>query len=181
MHSIGLIETSSIAKGIEVGDAMAKTAKISILTAKTICPGKYIVMIGGEVAAVTAAIGQGEEAAGSTLVDKFIIANVHASILPAISGVTSVDAMKALGVLETYSVATMIDSADVAVKAADVTCLRLHLAFGIGGKCYGLFTGDVAAVQAAIKAGADLAGSKGMLVQRVVIPRPHAEMVTQLL
>jgi microcompartment protein CcmL/EutN len=181
MHSIGLIETSSIAKGIEVGDAMAKTAKIKILAAKTICPGKYIVMIGGEVAAVNAAVTQGEEVAGATLVDKFVIANVHASILPAISGVTSMDAMKSLGILETYSVAAMIDSADIAVKAADVTCLRLHLAFGIGGKCYGLFTGDVAAVEAAIKAGADVAGSKGMLVQRVVIPRPHAEMVTQLL
>lgn len=181
MHSIGLIETSSIAKGIEVGDAMAKTAKVTILAAKTICPGKYIVMIGGEVAAVNAAVAQGEAVAGPTLVDRFVIANIHASILPAISGVTAVDEMRALGILETYSVAAMIDSADIAVKSADVTCLRLHLAFGIGGKCYGLFTGNVAAVESSIKAGADLAGEKGMLVQRVVIPRPHPEMVQQLL
>ena len=181
MHSIGLIETSSIAKGIEVGDTMAKTAKVTILAAKTICPGKYIVMVGGEVAAVTAAISAGEETAGATLVDQFVIANVHRSILPAISGATAMDGLKALGILETYSVAAMIDSADVSVKAADVTCLRLHLAFGIGGKCYGLFTGDVAAVEAAVKAGADLAAQKGMLVQRVVIPRPHPEMAAQLM
>jgi len=83
MHSIGLIETSSIAKGIEVGDAMAKTANVSILTAKTICPGKYIVMVGGEVAAVNASVAQGEVTAGSTLVDRFVIANIHSSILPA--------------------------------------------------------------------------------------------------
>lgn len=180
MHSIGLIETSSIAKGIEVGDAMAKTANVSILTAKTICPGKYIVMVGGEVAAVNASVAQGEVTAGSTLVDRFVIANIHSSILPAISGVTVVDQVQALGILETFSVATMIDAADVAVKAADVTCLRLHLAFGIGGKCYGLFTGNVASVEAAVKAGAELAGEKGMLVQRVVIPRPHSEMLAQL-
>ncbi len=181
MHSIGLIETSSIAKGIEVGDIMAKTADITILVTKTICPGKYIVMVGGDVAAVEAAVNQGEIVGGSTVVDKFLIPNIHASILPAISGATSADYSGALGVLETYTVATMVDSADAALKAANVTCLRLHLAFGIGGKCYGLFTGDVASVEAAIKVGADLAGSKGMLVQYVVIPRPHAEMIKHLL
>jgi microcompartment protein CcmL/EutN len=130
---------------------------------------------------VNASVAQGESVAGSTLVDRFVIANIHHSILPAISGVTAVDEMRALGILETYSVAAMIDAADIAVKAADVTCLRLHLAFGIGGKCYGLFTGNVAAVEASVKAGADVAGEKGMLVQRVVIPRPHPEMVQQLL
>ena len=181
MHSIGLIETSSIAKGIEVGDVMAKTADITILVAKTICPGKYIVMIGGDVAAVEAAVTEGEIAGAATVVDKFVIPNIHASILPAISGTTSVDYTGALGVLETYTVATMVDAADAVVKAANVSCLRLHLAFGIGGKCYGLFTGDVASVEAAIKVGADLAGSKGMLVQYVVIPRPHAEMINHLL
>ena len=51
-HAIGLVELNSIAKGFEVCDAMAKTAEVTVLTAKSICPGKYIVMIGGDVAAV---------------------------------------------------------------------------------------------------------------------------------
>jgi microcompartment protein CcmL/EutN len=51
-HSIGLVEVNSIAKGFEVCDAMAKTANVTVLVAKTICPGKYIIMVGGDVAAV---------------------------------------------------------------------------------------------------------------------------------
>ena len=51
-HAIGLIEVNSIAKGYEVCDVMAKTADVTILVAKSICPGKYIIMIGGDVAAV---------------------------------------------------------------------------------------------------------------------------------
>jgi microcompartment protein CcmL/EutN len=44
-----------------------------------------------------------------------------------------------------------------------------------------VITGDVAAVEAGIKVGSELAGDKGMLVQRVVIPRPHKQVIEQLL
>ena len=50
-HAIGLVESTSIAQGIEAADIMAKTANVQILVSKSICPGKYIVMIGGDVAA----------------------------------------------------------------------------------------------------------------------------------
>ncbi len=51
-HAIGLVELNSIAKGIEASDILAKTADVTILVAKTICPGKYIVLIGGSVSNV---------------------------------------------------------------------------------------------------------------------------------
>lgn len=59
-HAIGLVEINSIAKGFEVCDAMAKTANVTVLVAKSICPGKYIVMIGGDVAAVRQSVEAGE-------------------------------------------------------------------------------------------------------------------------
>jgi len=55
-HAIGLVEFTSIAQGIAAADAMAKTANVEILFAKSICPGKYIVMIGGDVAAVNRSV-----------------------------------------------------------------------------------------------------------------------------
>nr|WP_286206625.1 BMC domain-containing protein [Thauera linaloolentis] len=181
MHAIGLIELNSIAKGIEAGDAMLKAAEVTLLVAKTICPGKYIVMIGGDVAAVGRAVDVGAEAAAHTLVDQFTIPNIHASILPSISGVTPIDRVQAVGVVETYSVGACIESADAAVKAASVVPIRTHLAFGIGGKCYYVLNGDVADVTAAVKTGADLAAAKGMLVQYTVLPRPHPQLVEALL
>jgi microcompartment protein CcmL/EutN len=53
-NSIGLIELGSIAAGMEVADAMLKAADVELVLARSICSGKYMVMVRGEVAAVTA-------------------------------------------------------------------------------------------------------------------------------
>ena len=53
-RAIGLIETISIAGGIEAADAMVKKASVKLFLARPICPGKFIVLIGGDVEAVKA-------------------------------------------------------------------------------------------------------------------------------
>jgi Carbon dioxide concentrating mechanism/carboxysome shell protein len=181
VHAIGLIEVNSIAKGIEIADGMVKTANVTVLIAKPICPGKYIAMVGGDVADVQQAVATGLEVLPEVVVDHFIIPNLHSSILPAISGGNIVEKVRAIGVLETYSVAAAIEAADIAVKAASATLIRMHLAFGIGGKSYFVLTGDVADIETAITAGSASAGEKGFLAQRVVIPRPHEQIVSTLL
>ena len=53
MHNaVGIVEVSSIAMGYEVQDAMLKAANVELLVARTICSGKYLVAVGGDVAAV---------------------------------------------------------------------------------------------------------------------------------
>jgi microcompartment protein CcmL/EutN len=180
-HSIGLVEVNSIAKGFEVCDAMAKTANVTVLVAKTICPGKYIIMVGGDVAAVRQSVEAGAAMAASTIVDTFVIPNIHPSVLPAISGGNSIEGVQAMGVIETYSVAATIEAADAAVKASTVIPLRMHLAFGIGGKSYVVLSGEVADMNAAVEAGAAVASEKGFLVNRVVIPRPHKQLIDQIM
>jgi len=181
IHAIGLVELTSIAKGIEVSDIMAKTADVTILVAKTICPGKYIVLAGGDVSAVQQSITAGAELGAEYVVDQFIIPNVHQSILPAIGGGNEVTQVRAIGVVETYSVAASIEAADAAVKAADVLPLRLHMAFGIGGKSYCVLTGEVAAVKTAVAVGSDVAAQRGLLVANAVIPRPDRQVIDSLL
>lgn len=176
-----MIESTSIAKGIEISDAMVKTAEVTLLVAKTICPGKYIVLVGGDVAAVNQSVKAGLEVMPEVVVDDFVIPNIHPSILPAIGGGVAVDAVRAVGIIETFSVASVIESADFAVKSASVIPIRMHLAFGIGGKSYVVLTGDVADVETAVAAGAVSASEKGLLVQKVVIPRPHEQVVGSLL
>ncbi len=181
MHAIGLIESTSIAKGVEIADTMVKTADVEILVAKSICPGKYIVLVGGDVAAVNQSIQAGLEVEPQVVVDHFIIPNVHSSILPAISGGVEVSKLQAIGVFETYSVAATIEATDLAVKAASVIPVKMHLAFGIGGKSYVVLSGDVADIETAVAVGADLAASKGLLTSKVVIPRPHEQLVRTIL
>lgn len=160
---------------------MAKTANVDILVAKSICPGKYIVMIGGDVAAVRQSVEAGEAVAEATIVNRFVIPNIHPSVLPAISGGNSFDDVRALGIIETYSVAATIEAADAAVKTASVVPLRMHLAFGIGGKSYVVLSGEVADINAAVASGSDVASEKGFLVNRVVIPRPHRQLIDQIM
>jgi microcompartment protein CcmL/EutN len=180
-HAIGFIESNSIARGIEFSDAMVKRADVSLLVAKPICPGKYIVMVTGDVAAVAQSVAASLEIAPEVVVDRFVIPNIHPDILPAISGGNVIEKVRAVGVIETYSVATCIEAGDVAVKTASVIPIRLHLAFGIGGKAYITLTGEVGDVQAAVQAGAELAAEKGMLVQQIVIPRPNQQVINSLL
>ncbi len=176
-RAIGLIELTSIAKGYEVADALLKTATVEIVFNRTICPGKFMVMVAGETAAVSASIAAGLDIGGETVVDDLIIPNIHPDVFPAISGTRVIETTDALGIIETFSVASIIEAADAAVKTADVQLMEIHLAMAIGGKGYATMTGDVAAVTSAVAAGADYIRNKGLLVNKVVIPQPREEIL----
>ena len=181
INAIGMVEFTSIAQGIESADAMVKTADVQLLVAKTVCPGKYIALVSGDTSAVQQSIGAGIDWGSDTVVDHFVIPNVHQSILPAISGSNVVENVKAIGVIETFSVASSIEAADAAVKAGDVMPIRLHLAFGIGGKSYCVLTGEVASIKSAIMRGSEIPAERGLLVRRIVIPNPHPQLVESLM
>ena len=176
-NAIGMIEMNSIAKGYAVADAMLKAANVEILFNRTICPGKFMIMVGGDVAAVDAAMSAGMQLGSETIVDELIIPNVHPSVFGAINGTRVIERTEALGIIETFSVASIIEAADAAVKAANVELIDVHLAMAIGGKGYATMTGDVAAVEAAVEAGAAYIKDKGVLVDKVVIPQPREEIL----
>ncbi len=165
--AIGIVETSSIAKGFEIADAVLKAANVEIVLNRTICPGKYVVLVGGDVDAVQSSIDAGVRVGAHTVVDHFVISNVHPAVFPAISGVEHVPELKALGVIEGFSIASVIEAADAAIKSAPIQFVNIHLAMAIGGKGFVSFTGDVAAVEEAVEVGAAvirttrLAGRKG--------------------
>ena len=177
--AIGIVETSSIAKGFEIADTILKAANVQIVVNRTICPGKYMVLIGGDVDAVQASIEAGVKVAAHTLVDQFVIPNVHPSVFPAISGVSHLPELKALGVVEAFSVASIIEAADAAVKASNVQLLTIHLAMAIGGKAFVTMTGDVASVTEAVEVAAAVVQRRGLLVEKVVIPAPRPEIVSE--
>ena len=177
--AIGIVETSSIAKGYEVADAVLKRADVQIVVNRTICPGKYMVLISGDVDAVNAAIETGIAVGAHTVVDHFIIPNVHPEVFPAINGVASLPEIQALGIIEGFSVASVIEAADAAVKAAKIELVNVHLAMAIGGKGFVTLTGEVGAVQSAVEAGAAIIEKKGLLVEKVVIASPREEIVME--
>ena len=177
LNSIGLLELSSVAVGYLAEDAMLKAAPVELLQARTICSGKYIVVVGGDVAGVTEAVEGGAAVATGALIEQRVIPHIHPSVSPAISLAVDVgEPQGALGVIETFSASSIVEVADAAAKTADVLLLRVHLAMALGGKGFVLLTGDVASVQAAVAAGCEVAAADGILVGRAVFPAPRREL-----
>lgn len=183
LEAIGLVELTSIGKAYQVEDAMLKAASVELLVARTICPGKYIIVVGGDVSAVQASVNAALETADEALIEHRVIPHVHPAVFPAVAlSVTLPDEhIEALGVVETFSAASIIEVADAAAKAASVTLFRVHLAMAVGGKGFVLMVGEVAAVEAAVEAGAAVAAAEGILVSKVVIPGPRRELLSEFL
>lgn len=178
MNAIGMLELSSIGIAYLVEDAMLKAARVQLLVARTICSGKYMVMVGGDVAAVEASVAAGKDASQEALIDELVLPNVDPRVFPAISGAVALSESDkdALGILEAFSVTSIIEGADAAIKAADVKLFRVHVAMAIGGKGFLQLTGSVPDVEAAVEAGAREIAKRGLLVSKVVIRRPEPEL-----
>ncbi|MDO8539634.1 MAG: BMC domain-containing protein [Opitutaceae bacterium] len=179
--SIGLIELSSIAGGFLVADTMLKAANVRLHLSRSICSGKYMVLVAGDASDVQTAVASGAEAANGCLIDQFVITQIHPDVLTAIGRTSVTPPEDALGVLESFNVATLLKAADAAAKSANVTLLEVRLAMALGGKAFVTMTGDVASVQAAVDAGRAVIADAGMLVNAVVIARPHPDVYRELI
>ena len=179
--SIGAIELSSIALGYQVQDAMLDAASVEILIARTICSGKYFIVVGGPVSDVKAAVSAGLKATDEAVIDHLVIPNVHESVFPALgqSVVIEEEEVDALGVVETFSGVSIVAAADAAAKAARIKLFRIHVAMALGGKGFFLLTGSVADCRAAVSAAAAEARQRGLLVAEVVIARPNRELFSE--
>jgi microcompartment protein CcmL/EutN len=83
--------------------------------------------------------------------------------------------------LESFNVATLLQAADAAAKAASVTLMEIRLAMALGGKAFVTMTGDVGSVQAAVAAGKKIIADAGVLVNAVVISRPHPDVYREVI
>ena len=177
-RAIGMVELSSIARGIETSDSMLKAAQVELLRSVTVCPGKYMVIVGGDTGAVRASLEAGKAAGGEFVVDTLLIPSVHEQVFPAISGTVEVTDPQAVGVIEYYSIASAIEAADAAAKAAQITLIEVRTGYAIGGKGVVVLTGDVGAVRAAIDAAKQVSE---LYVESTVIPRPAPQLLESLL
>ena len=181
MRAIGVLETNVIARGILSADTIVKTANVKLLFASPVCPGKYLIIIRGSVAAVKSSLTAGSEIAGETLVNYIVIPNIHPEVFPALSATTSVEKIGAIGVIETYSAPAAIMAADEAVKSAQVKLIEIRLSRAIGGKAVVGFTGEVGSVRSALEAGVNRVKGEGLVLSTAVLPAPHPDLVKTLL
>ena len=179
--AIGMIEFKTVSAGITAADQMVKTAAVEILEAQTVCPGKYIALIAGELSAVNAAVERAKMTREDELINYFVLGNPDESIFPAIYGSSQIEGVDALGILETYDAASIIVAADIAAKTAIVKLIELRIAKGMCGKSYMLITGEVAACEAAIEKAKLSVGEKGMYLDSSIIAKPDPQICKSIL
>ena len=165
--AVGFVEVKSIPVGIQTADEMVKAGNVELLISSPMCPGKYIIIIGGQVGPVKAAMSRAELVAGIYLIDTHILEQNQN--------------IQALGAIETISALTSVIAADVAVKAGKVSLVDLRIARGLGGKGYFIITGEVAAVKNAVNAVLSKLGVSGEVTSTTVIPRPNPQIVEAVL
>ena len=173
---LGVLEFSSVAVGIRALDEMVKKAPIKIVDAKTVCPGKYIIVFSGDVASVEASFKQGKDAGNGFLVDELFLPMVHEDVAKAIGTVVKIDNWDAAGIIETYSVIGSIEAGDAAAKAGGVKITEIRLTMGLGGKSYVKMIGSLDAVEAAMKAGTEAVRKKGLLCMDIILPQPDEQI-----
>lgn len=180
-QSLGLIELRSIAIGIKAADEMLKSADVELIMSTAICPGKYVILVTGNVGAVKNAVETGARIADIFIVDSHIINNVSEEVVPALSGTSQIGQVKAIGVIETISALASIKAGDIAVKASNVELIEIRIARGLGGKGFVVLSGEVSSVNSAVKTCVSQLHDSGQIISTSVIASPHPQLIDKLL
>ncbi|MDD8024894.1 MAG: BMC domain-containing protein [Acidobacteriota bacterium] len=181
INNIGIMELGSLAAGYRVEDALLKTAPVSILIARPICSGKFLIVVAGSVASVKASLAGGIRVGGESIIEHRIINNLHPAVLPALGLAVEIgtELPGALGIVETFSAAAAVEAADAAVKNAPIGLFRIHLAMAMGGKGLVLFCGGLGDVRAGLDAAVAVMAESGMLAGSALISAPSAELLRE--
>ena len=180
LYAVGVVELKSIAEGIKACDGALKAANIRLVSAHPSCPGKYEIVLTGSISNVTASVEYIRDSFSKYIIDSSVMGRIDENVVKALFGTQQEAGKGSLGVIETFSAASAIKAADVAVKTAKVEIYDLRISRGMGGKGIVIMTGDVGDVTAAVESGARHAADQGLLGNTSVIPAPHKELWEQL-
>lgn len=179
-RAIGVIELKNIPKGVEATDAALKSAGVQVVAAHPSCPGKYEIILTGSISNVTASVNHVLSKFDGYVIDSSIMGRIDEQVIAALFGTQKTERKGSLGLIETFSAATTIKAADLAVKTAKVEIFDLRVSRGMGGKGVVMLIGEIGDVAAAVEAGANYAATSGQLSSQAVIAAPHAELWNQL-
>lgn len=182
-EALGVLETETLHAGFSTVDVMAKTAPVEILAASPIPPGRFLIVIGGRVGEVESSWTRGCEVAGPTH-DRLFLPEMDPRVLPALrppAGQGGEPAVDTLGLFETASVSGCLDGADKGLKGAAVSLPQLHLARGIAGKSFGVFSGRQDMVEAALAIAEARARAHQTWVGASLLARPDAAVARRVL
>lgn len=187
--ALGILELSSIARGVVAIDAALKRSPALFVMSRGVSGGKHLACFEGGVAEVEEAMAAARRAAGKLLVDDVELPYADAQVWPMLAnaGRAAADAewsddagAESVAIVETTTVCAAIRAADAAAKLAEVAIRDVRLAVDLAGKAYFTMTGTLDAVEAASQA-AEAAATSGRpgpsaLVLLEVIAQPSPDL-----
>ena len=178
--AIALLELTGIATGLPCADKMMKRAPITVIKSGTVHNGKFLILIGGSVASVEEAYYEGIANAADQVIDRVLLPDIHPHIHDAVLGKKNACDRDAIGIIETASVAATIQSADAAIKGAEVEVVEIRLADDLGGKAFAIFTGTIEDVQIALAIAHEKTTKEEFWIRETIIPRIHFDLARQI-
>ena len=202
--ALGLVEIPFLSITAIIADEAVKEAGVRLLGIETTGNEKLMLRLQGDVAAVEAALAfvkrRATELGAAAIVrclarpEPALDALIHFpnaanplyggrdQLLPTDYPQPTNESMAtnqpALGIIETQGLTAILEASDAMLKAANVTLVGKEK---IGAAYVTVIVkGDVAAVTAAVEAGAQAVGNLGKLVAAHVIARPHDDLIALL-
>ena len=178
--AVASLELATIARGVVCLDAMAKRAENAIVAARTISPGRYLILLSGSVAEIEEAMGAALEAAAEDLVDQVIIRDPHRALCAALASDLAVSLDESLAIVEIAAVSSTLLALDRTLKETDVRLLELRLGAGLSGKGVFTLTGALHMIEAARDVVKEAVRPE-RLIRIEVIAQPHPDLPRHLL
>jgi microcompartment protein CcmL/EutN len=175
--NILITEFKSVSRGIQVTDSMAKSAKIIILQASTLCPGKYLTIAEGEISALNSAERIAETEGGRHLFSSSLVGSIDEKVTGAIAGKLIDPGSDAIGIIEGPQMADLVNSSDIAVDSAPVEFVEYRLARGCGVASFYIMTGGLAALTEAVNNAARYLKERGSLLAYRIVPGPDKQVI----
>ena len=181
-EAIGMIETLGMVPAIYGADFMLKAADVTLVSYENVGSTLVTVIVQGDVAAAKSAVEAGRKAAAS--IGKLTASNVIPRPISAVHEIVAVHGIEesadsmparrgnAIGMIEIFGLAYILQAADAMGKAANVEILGYENV--ASGYISVLAAGDVAACRAAVDAGVKAVETMGgQVYSSAVIANPH--------
>jgi microcompartment protein CcmL/EutN len=176
-EALAALDIHSIAEGLRVADAMVKEARLDLMTASPVTPGRFLIVVAGNVREVESAYRRALRESRDTH-DHIFLPVAHPDLFPALSLAPVPERLDSVGLFETRSLSSCLSVADRAVKGTTIRLLQIHLSRGIHGKGFIFCEGRQDMVEAALDLARLQAGE--MWVNGVVIANPHGDLLARL-
>ena len=178
--NITVVEFKSISRGLIVTDAILKTANVRLVLGTTLCPGKYLTIVEGDVAAVEKAQDTADRLGGRQVFSSFVVSGINNEVISAINGYSAKPLMDSIGIIESLQMANLIKAADISLDSAEVEIVELRFGKGCGVNSFYIITGDLVSVNEACRNAVSFLSERGALLAFRVIANPDKDLLRWL-